>query len=474
MTDAMDQGVFTVSRSPFLTVEQLGRIEGGALGLLEQVGIRVMDDRLCEMLRVQGFSLRDGRIRLPRQIVGSFVAQEREQNGNAFRQKSVAPSSARIRLATSPYPQRVHDLRSDRIVPFTRERLIEATKLLDVLDISGPPGCPVDAPPALQPIVQLWISAKYSRHGRRTVDPKSSEAVPFIAEMGELLGDPLRSLPVYVFSPLRLGSESLRCVLDHRGLLDTVHVSSMPSLGSTSPIGVGDAYALAAAETIGSALLLQEALQMPTTWSVGLFAADLRSLMMVFGSPESLLLQLASEEVDAYYHGSEWSPSVANIHTNAKFPGAQACAEKAGLMTTGALLGARRFTPAGTLSLDDVFSAEQLTYDVEIAAHVERSVRGIRAECDPARCVDEVMAGIREKSFVGLDSTVEAFREFYWHPEVFERASFATWQGLGSPTDRERAKERAQELLQGCKYELAPAIRGGLDAIVGRAWEALG
>ncbi|MBN1401401.1 MAG: trimethylamine methyltransferase family protein, partial [Anaerolineae bacterium] len=380
----------------------------------------------------------------------------------------------RITLGASPYPQWVHDLESDRIVPYDTARLIEATRLTHVLGIVGRPGCPADVAPALQPVVQYWATACASAYARDPVDPKSHEALPYVMAMAEALGRPLTALPVYVFTPLALGSESLRCVFAAQARLSSVSVSSMPSLGLSAPIGLGDAFAVAAAEVIGAALVVEALTGLPTRWRVAVFPADLRALMMVFGSPENHLLQLASEEVDAYLHGRAWRPYAVNMHTNAKRPGAQASAEKASQMTSGALLGARHFYPAGTLSLDEAFSAEQLIYDVEIVAHVERLVRGVDASCDPNACVDVVREGLAARGFLGLEDTVARYRQVYWHPELFQRGSLASWMGRGAPRERDQAAARVGELLTQHDYELEPELRRELDAILARARERLG
>jgi trimethylamine:corrinoid methyltransferase-like protein len=291
--------------------------------------------------------------------------------------------------------------------------------------------------------------------------------MPYIMEMGEVLGNPLKALPIYVFSPLTLGGESLDCVMRFRDRLSSVNVSNMPSLGCTAPINVGDAFALAAAEVIGAAILLKEITDLPVGWGFGVFPIDLRTLAMVFGSPENFLLQLVTSEVRAYFHGTEWYPAAGNIHTIASFPGAQACAEKTSLMTAGALLGARSFGSVGLLSLDEVFSAEQLVYDLEIRDHTQRLVQGIDGDCDPERCLNDVMEGIQHKSFVPLESTVESYRQFYWHPELFNRQFFSASEG--AKTDREKAHEMIRTLLSQHEYELKPELRSELDKIVTKA-----
>ncbi|MBC8458690.1 MAG: trimethylamine methyltransferase family protein [Deltaproteobacteria bacterium] len=151
----------------------------------------------------------------------------------------------------------------------------------------------------------------------------------------------------------------------------------------------------------------------------------LHSMAMVLGSPEDFLLQFANSEINAYFHGTRWYPGIGGIHTNAKFPGVQACAEKSSLMTTGALLGERGFGSAGTLSLDEVFSAEQLIYDLEIKDHVQRLVEGIDGDCDPERCLQDVIEGVQQKTFAGLETTLQNYRHVYWHPRLFNRQFFS-------------------------------------------------
>ena len=347
----MNEQPFIVQRSPFFRKVQLEHIEEAVFCILERVGIAILGEEMLEQFRSLGFKSRDNRIFIGRRRVSEFLDAERKKNGNKFSENplSVDPSSHKISVYMIEYAQWIHDLDTDKIVPLDTERLIEATKLLDVLSISGHAGYPTDVPPPLQPAMQYWVSAVYSRHGRGRVDAKSHEALPYIMEMGEVLGNPLQSLPIYVFSPLTLGSESMRCVLEIKDRISRVHIGNMPSLGCTAPINVGDAFALSVAEVVGAAILLEEIIDLDVSWEIELLPIDLRTLAMVFGSPENFLLQLATSEVNAYFHGTEWYPAAGNIHTNAKIPGAQSCAEKMSLMTAGALLGARNFGSVGLL-----------------------------------------------------------------------------------------------------------------------------
>ena len=464
-----------VQRPAIFSIDQLEQMEEAMMRILEDVGVAVLDDSLFQKLSSCGFPVKDNRIVVERKLVREFLQAERKRNGNRFSEGQKRPeiSDSQITLSVSEYPQHVHDIETDQLVPFTTERVIEAAKQVDVLAsrgiISRPPGCPVDVPPQLQPIMQYWIGAVYSRHGQNPVDPKSLESFSYMMEMAEVLDSPRRSLPVYVFSPLTLGGESLRCVLEFKDKLSSVNVSDMPSLGCTAPVNIGDAAALAAAEVIGASILVREIVDLPVHWHLRLCSINLHSLAMVFGSPEDLLLQLANLEINAYFHGAQWSPASGFIHTNAKLPGAQACAEKASLMTASALLGQRNFYVAGTLSLDEVFSAEQLLYDLEIKDHVQRIVEGVDGDCDPERCLQDVRDGIDQRGFVGADATLKNYNDVYWFPKLFERNLLAAWQGEGSVSIRKRAHDMIRKLSGQHDYELDPKRRAELDKILDRA-----
>ena len=476
----MPRRAFSVQRTALLSAEELTRIEEAMVRILDECGIAVLDEELIERLRREGFRTNGNRVFVEPRLVREFLEAERTRNGDQFGEgpAGIGAAPSPITVYLSQYPQHVHDVSTDRIVPFTTERLIEATKLVDVLSERGviysPPGTPADVPPALQPVLQYWVAATYSRHGQHPIDPKAEVSFDYVMQMADALGHPVRHLPVYVFSPLTLGGESLRCVLKLRDRLSGIGVSSMPSAGCTAPIHVGDAFALAAAEVIGSVILLRAVLELDVYWTVGLFPIDLHSMAMVFGSPENFLFQLMGHEVTAYLGGTRWYPAAGNIHTSAQLPGPQACAEKSSLMTAGALLGERRFGSAGTLSLDEVFSAEQLLYDLEIKDHVQRLIDGMDGECDPGRCAEEVAAALEEGTFAGLSSTASAYRDLYWHPRLFGRQFLGAWQRDGGKSIRAQAHAMIRDLIARHDFHLEPALQSELDRILSRARADLG
>lgn len=458
-------------RSSLLNPSDLGQIEEAAYRILEQVGIKVQED-LVPTLRQKGMCFHDGRVVFDRRITRTFLEQERAKGGKVSGMDATPPSTQEITLGVSQYSQHVRDAGTGQIRPYTVSTLIEAAKTVDVLADqgvrAGAPGTPMDVPPDLQPVSIYYLSLTYTRYGFQPPDPRSVAACEYVLDMAETVGHPVTLLPVYLVSPLTLAGDSLAAVLAFEKRIASTWVVSMPSAGATAPQATGEAFALAAAEVIGSAMIMHELCDLDVGWEIQIFPFDMRALSIVFGSPENLLMQLASAEVDAYFHGTQWKPSAANIHTMAKTPGPQAAAEKASIMTAGALLGARHFVCAGTLSLDEIFSAEQLLLDCEIAAHVEAVVRGLDTSCDPDACVQGVIEGA-SRGFLGLDSTLQRYRESCWYPRFFERGLLAAWQDSGSRELNERLREEARHLPSRHAFALPEEMQRELDNIYRRA-----
>jgi trimethylamine:corrinoid methyltransferase-like protein len=476
----MNNNPLRASRPPLVTADCLEQVEITAGEILAEIGLAVDNPAIRAKVLATGFRESPaGRILVDRAAYREFIADERKAAGNRFAEgaKPGAPPGTIIKVGVSNYPLFRHDMETGLIAPFTTKEHAEAVKLVDSLSARGlvacSPGYPADVPTEFSPVLAYWNQATYSRDGREAPDPKFSKATPWVMEMAGALGRPIKGLPVYVASPLNLSGESLENVILLKDRLESIHVANMPSPGSTAPVNLGDALAQAAAEVVGAAIIAGKLTGIRATWSFCLFPTDMRDLSMVFGSPENFLFHLVSAEALAFLHGDRWHPSAGNIHTMAKLPGAQACAEKASIMTAGALLGEQWFGSVGTLSLDEVFSAEQLIYDLEIRDHVQKLVDGKQVSIDVNRCLAEINMGIAQGSFAGLDSTLGLFRELYWHPAVFERAFLSGWRNKGEKTAKQNAQALINESMKKPAFHLPDGDQKAIDLILQRARKEL-
>lgn len=470
----MSQKPFRLQCPRLLAADELERIHAAALRVLGEHGIHLHHSGALEAAARAGLRVRGDRVYPDRSDAAAFTRDRAVADSPVNPTENERPA---FTLHTGQYATHAHDLETDRLVPLTVARVVEAAKLVDSLAdrgvVGGAPGCPLDVAPELQSILQYKIQAENCRHGRRPVDPRQVRSLPYVMDMAEVLGRPLRELPVYIVSPLALGGESLECVLKYRHRLDAVWTSNMSSVGATAPVRIADALALAVAEALGAAVVLEAVTNLPVEWSLDTVAFDLRAMAMSFGSPEFVLFRRACQEVDTFCHGRPLGAPEGAMRSQAKIPDAQAAAEKMAGAVIGALFGATGFNGGGTLSLDEVFSAEQLVVDCELRDYAQRLAAGVDGECDEESCVQQVAEGL-EGGFLGLESTAAQYRRIYWLPHIFERRSLAGWLNAGEPEMRARATQIARESIQRHDFHLDAETARELDAVYRRAEREFG
>lgn len=463
----INQPPLRFTREEMMSLDQAARVHELAKHILHEIGLQVLHDEALERLRSAGFRIKGDRVHFEPGVVEDYVDEMRR----LLAPRSSAekpPDDGRLMLGVSSYSLQVHDIEQDCVVPYTTDRLIEMCKLIDSLaedNVSGaPPGIPLEEPPDLQPIAQYRIAALYTRQGATPVDPTSAHTVNYLLDMAEVMGQPMRGLPVYMPTPLRLGGESLDVVLACLDRLSHISVSSMPSTGATAPIHPFGALALATAEVMGGMVAIRAMTGKPTTFFVDILPFDLRAGAMVFGSPENMLFQMLVADFNRFY-GWHHRPGFGNIHVMAKLPDGQSASEKAAIMSLGAFLGARHFGSAGTLSLDEIFSPEQLLVDCEIRDWVQRAIQGVWMG---EEAVDDWLAEMRagvQRGFMALDSTLDHYKRHTWYPKRFERGAIGAWLYKGQPRLSDRLRDEVRRRIKAHDFELDAERRREIERI---------
>jgi len=446
---ASKQPIYAV-RPRIFSSETIARMYPTAVRILSEIGLRVRHPHLLEAARRAGMRVVEDRAFPEKSTFADLVAE----NGPSANQNSQPeePLAAPITLTIHNYSEKYHAIETDEIMPYTSERLIEATKLVDTCAArrvhSGAPGVPTDVPPYLRTVLQFKIGAQYSRTGRIYWDAQYARSLRYVMDMAEAVGHPIRTLPVFVNSPLCIGGESEIAVLEFRDRLESIRVSNISSAGLSAPIRIADAVTVGLAEVLGTAAVMRVATGLPIIWEIAVTG----------GSPQATLERWAAEEVSAFYHGKQPEPPEGTIFTGAEAPGIQAAAEKMYFFTYGALFGCRTFLGAGNLQGEIIWSGEQLMIDLEMRDYVQQVVSGIDSDFNPDLCIVETKEGVDLGIFLALESTARAYRQVTWFPHLFDR-----------PDLRRRAKETVRQQLAEYDYALEPEITRELERIYERA-----
>jgi trimethylamine--corrinoid protein Co-methyltransferase len=441
-----------------------------ALDLCQSVGLRVPHDGIRRRaLQHEGVTGRGETLFFSAELVAQALAQLRYPE--EMRQ-------ADFQVVSGAYELNVLDMDTDEIRPATLEDLRQLTKLQDALGFVGSAAVrPTDVPVPLQEILEYKVTWENSRWISGTdyeANEKSTpESAEIIYEMAQVANKPFR-LELWVKSPFRVAPSELEIIYRFLDRKPPMFAATMPIAGATAPVFWPGAYVQSMAELWSGVALLHALnpdvpVQALVIDSIRAYPFDMKNASFVYGSPGDVIATLFQVQLNARYR----IPVVAkSLLTNACWPDAQAAAEKASHTMAAALAGARIFTNAGLLAIDEIFSAEQAVIDAEIVAHC-------RAVCQPIRFDDQTLAvkAIKEVgiggSFVSHDSTLDHWQETADRPVLFQRPSLSQWLHAGQPSLRDRARARARELIANHTYSLPDDVQRELDRILDHSRKTL-
>jgi trimethylamine--corrinoid protein Co-methyltransferase len=111
---------------------------------------------------------------------------------------------------------------------------------------------------------------------------------------------------------------------------------------------------------------------------------------------------------------------------------------------------------------------EQIVICDELIAYTKQFMRGLEVneETLALDLIDEIGP---DGDFISVKHTLRHFRED-WYPQLFDRRNYEDWRADGGKTLRERAREKALDILEHHRPEPLPAnVQRKMDQIVGLA-----
>mgnify|MGYP004466958695 CR=1 FL=1 len=450
--------------------ERAQEIIRAARALLEQIGIRVIGPELQRSLKqTEAFRQKDGRWLIDGAQFDAFA--------DRWRSRPLPQPHTRLEGESSFYSSFLRDAHSGLVAKMTTERLRKMTLFGEKVAMRYPlspvvPGYPTDVPGELSSLMRYKLALELcSRDVVPT--PDAVFASDYMFAMAQAAGKKMDRLPVYPISPLTLGGDSAEIVLRHNDKLESFYVFTMPLMGVTAPMHITMGYAMAFAETVGSAILMEAMTGVSADIRPNLDPTDLRHMSIAFGTPLKFFLEQAGYELLSAFRGEPFPRASVNIHTLAKECDARAAMEKGMLMLAGALQGARKFYCVGTLSLDELFDPLQLLMDLEMLGYVQNFLDGPLSERMEPEFVEEICEGL-SSGFACSDRTLEEYQSYLPLPCFAEATSWQSWNAGGAKGTLERLRERYDE-IDALSYtpSIIPDVQRALDAIYAEAEQEL-
>ena len=454
----------------YLSREQAEKITEGAGKVLEEIGIKVTDKKSEERLEhCPGITMKDHRAFIERKLYEEFMEKQKkiktpkDKHGN------------RLHGEASLYTYQYRDVQDKKIKEYTMESLGEYAAFVEKASKRYPlnpviPGYPCDVPKELSSLARYKIAAENCSRCW-PLAPDSLKAAEYLFEMSQVMGQPMKHLPVYMISPLTYGGDSLEIVLENKERLDSFYTFAMPNLGVTTPMNLSMGFATALAEVAGGAVLTEALTGLSGEIRANLFPFDFRDFNIAFGSPEKFLMERMAAELAAYIHEEEPDYSSTNIHTWGKSADGRTGMEKGMMIMAGALYGAKRFYCVGTLSLDELFDPLCMIQDLEAISFAQQICDGTVADCMESTFLEEMREGI-QRGFVGSDRSLDDYGEYVKSRAFSPKETLQKWMQTGEKGAEDILKEICLDILkEPGEYELEKEKRRELDKIYRAAVE---
>jgi len=460
-----------------LSDDQLERLHHASLEILERTGVRLYEPQALELLKKKGVTVDDGnRVRIPAHLVewALSTAPKLTLLYDRHGKQVMALEGNHIYYGTGSDCPNVIDLRSGKHRPGTLQDIVEATIVCDAL-------------PNIDFLMSFCIandlpSATYDRHQMRAMLMYSIKPILFVTlefsgcvdavKMAEAVAggaqalqrNPLCACYINVSNSLRHNQEALQKLLfmAEKGLPTTY--TPVVLRGATGPVTAAGAIALANAGELAGLVIAQlkrEGAPVILTGGVN-DMLDMRTAIDCYSDPTNrvMLVELAHKYGLPIFGLTGCSDS--------KLPDEQAAAEAAFSILLESLAGAQLAHDVGYLDSGMTNSIEQVVICDELIGYTKHFMKGLEVNEDTLALdvIDEVGP---DGDFMGTQHTHKHFRED-WYPKLFERRNYAAWEKAGAKSMRQRAREKALNILETYKPEALPAgVQQQLDQIVEQA-----
>jgi trimethylamine---corrinoid protein Co-methyltransferase len=467
-----------------LSDEDVRRIHQASLDVLERVGIEVLPSECREIFRRAGARIEPerNRVYLPRAMVEDALATARNEVVLYGRDPAhnLFLGGARVYLGTGGAAVKVLDLETGRARETTLADVARIGRLVDALDNIHfyLRACVARDIPAEHLDLNTYYAAVTNTAKHVTGNCFTLRSLRDVIEMGAMIaGSPeaLQAEPFISFvtswtvSPLRFAPETVEVLTEIVRQELPVFLSSAPQSGATSPAALAGSLVQINAEELSGITYCQ--LVKPGTPVVLGYVpsvSDLRTGNFVGGAPEFALMHAAVAQLGQFYNLPVYNSSGL---TDSKVPDVQAGYEKGLTGAAAALAGANYIHhSAGFLESMLTVAYEQYVIDDDINGSLMRMVRGIEVT-DETLSVDVIEQVCRgEGHFLGTEQSLNLMNSEYYYPHTGDRNSRARWEEGGSLDMRQRARQKARQLLDGHRPLPIPA---GVDRAIRQRFEIL-
>lgn len=442
-----------------LTQEQVERIHGASLEILENVGLLVRHPKARDLYAKHGCKVDSEThiVRFPRKVVEEYrvlMPPTFTFRGRDPQFDRTLPGEGPVIVTASSAPDiidpvsgRVRRSRSDDIARIAH--LINELPGYDVFSVST---LADDAPPGQFTLSRIYPALKHCLKPIR-INNKDLKDAEMILRLGALIAgseEAYREHPFIthhfcpVVSPLTMDYDSTEMLIYFAENKLPVYSSIVPNAGLTSPMSMVGTLAQGNAEFLAAAVLMQMVQEgTPLIYATLPTVADMRTGAYASGGIECGMLHMGFSQIAHYYN----VPSGGYVGlTNAKVNDAQSGFETGLSTMAGILAGMDMLNMGGLLDALKVFDFAKAVIDNEIALMLKRVKRGFDFS-EENLALDVIAKAGPGGSFMTNRHTVKRMKTEALLPKIADRDAREGWEKKGSLDAQARAMQHVREIL---------------------------
>ncbi len=447
---------------------EVKRLHEAAVAMLDRFGIDVGDPAVREMLLEHGCKLiHKNRVQISHELIEAMLkSNKRQVQFRSLFGRDLLIQAGKNYTHTFGGAAAIVDLDGNYREP-TGQDLVNAYRLndhLDNIDMACALVYPSDLDKRMTQYLEVALPLLNSQkpvYGPGLADPGSAK---YIAKLNDILTNCDQSVPrpflinVSPQSPFIWTKDDTDCLgyVVKSGIPTTLLAA--PMAGLTSPLSVIGCVTQCHAEILAFAVLYH--LINPETvrfYASRCFFPNMRTCQLSIGLPENAIASALTAQL-AEYCG--FISDINGGYTTSCDSDAQIGYEKMLNCLLPALAGATMVTGAGSLAGGTVYSPVEHVIDDEIFGRILRVLEPcvVDEEAFGLEALEDVVLG--GNTFLQQQHTVDVLRSGQlFKPTISFNDTWAEWQAARKPDLRERAAQRARDILSKHEQpELDPAL----------------
>jgi trimethylamine--corrinoid protein Co-methyltransferase len=455
---------------PILTEEKIAAIDQAGHRILSEVGLKIMDTRLCQRLQKAGnpVDTASGRVFLKSAWLSDQLLKAPARFTLCGREErfDLKLGSGRVYFGNGGRVFQIHDIAKDQVRTTCLKDVARSAALVDRLehirfyiiacqahDVSGEFY-------HLNDFYQAFLNtAKHVMGGVDTLAGMRQMfdlACTMAGGKQKLRQRPFVSVITNAISPLTFDAETLRIAnfAAQNGI--PLAMAPAPIAGATAPASLAGTLAQLHAEALAGVALVQfMAPGAPVLYGAVASTMDLRDLNLAMGSVEATLLNTASVTLAHRYNLPIYATAGM---TDAKLTDIQAGFEKGVSNLMLGMAGADYIhLAAGLIDAGNAIAYEQYVIDNELLGMIERILRGITVT-DDTLGLDSIARVGPGGNYVMDDHTVRHMFDEFFYPTLAVRDQYDRWVERGRPTPLTRARDLVDQYLGAAVQRLTPQM----------------